>query len=95
MNRGSPPVKEATRLGLIPDRDAKTEKADSHKITEAPPDSNIHLLAEKDGICLFEFSRGRSVSYEVSDGKQCWSYGLFFFASAKFDRLIARSGGAQ
>ena len=99
MNRGSPPTKEATRLGLNPDRDAKTEKVDGSKISNSDTRSNsdccCELIEHQGKVSLFRLLNGRRSSYQVAFGNERWNFSLEFSARSKFDRIASRIGGAQ
>jgi len=92
MNRGSPPVKEATRLA---GRDAKSEKINKETLADSSAAVNAdrgHELVERQGdVSIFRSLNGGT--YQVVCGAQQWSYRLEYMARCKVERLL-RHGGA-
>ncbi len=76
MNRGSPPTKEATRPGLNPNRDAKTENLDGPKLNDSAPSGNRQVLEKAADAHLWAVTEGRRTHYQVTSGKSTWTFNL-------------------
>jgi hypothetical protein len=92
-SRGSPPVKEATRLA---GRDAKNKKITKETLADSSAAVNAdrgHELVERQGeVFIFRSLNGRT--YQVVCGDRRWSYRLEYMARCKAERVL-RHGGAQ
>jgi hypothetical protein len=93
MTDPSPPTKGK---GALPGADPRNENDDAQQLADSSPVVNRKLIKSE---CVFELvevmERRRRFHYEITDGTRTWRFPLLWSALLKFDRLVAKAGGAQ